>query len=445
MKIHVALTIAGSDSGGGAGIQADLKTFAAFGVHGTTAITTLTAQNTQEVRGIYPVTPEFVRLQIKTIIKDMGIDAAKTGMLYNAKIINTVSKIIDEEEIPTVVDPVMIAKSSAKLLLDEAINALKKELIPNALIITPNIPEAEVLTGHKISNLKDMEKAAEEISEMGPEGVVIKGGHMEGDEIIDILYHKNKFYRIRKPRIKTKNTHGTGCTFSAAITALIAKKKEIPEAVEIASKFMNKTIIHSLKLGKGYGPVNPIIKLSEKAAKYETWQDILDAMEIIEGSKRLVKLIPEVRMNIGEAIPDARTPQDICAIEGRITVVNGRLKAAGYPKFGASRHVANIILAAMEVNEEIRAAMNIRYSKEILDRCRESGMKIVEFNREKEPREIKMKEGSTLRWGIKKAMSKSAKPPDIIYDTGEKGKEPMIRVLGKNAKEVLKKTMRIIE
>ncbi|RLE50999.1 MAG: bifunctional hydroxymethylpyrimidine kinase/phosphomethylpyrimidine kinase [Candidatus Methanomethylicota archaeon] len=444
MNIYRALTIAGSDSGGGAGIQADLKTFAAFGVHGMTAITAITAQNTVDVLDIFVLPPKIVELQIDAVASDIGVDAAKTGMLYNKEIIETVSRKIDEYNLKIIVDPVMIAKSGVKLLLDEAIRALKYSLIPKALIVTPNISEAEVLTGLKIRNIDDMKKAAEEICDLGVEAVVIKGGHLEGKyEVIDILYYKRKFYEIRKERVESRCTHGTGCTFSAAITALIARGKSIPEAVEMASKFMNRAIKFGIRVGEGHGPVNPMIELYRKSSKYECWNRVHEALKIIENTHEISKLIPEVRMNIGEAIENAENENDVCAIDGRISIVNGRPRAVGCPVFGASSHVARIILTVMKFNSKFRAAANMRYSRKIIEICKELGYRVAFFDRGKEPEHVKKIEGASLPWGISKAINDYGDIPDIIYDLGDVGKEPMIRVLGKNSVEVANKIRRI--
>lgn len=443
MKIYKALSIAGSDSGGGAGIQADLKTFAAFKVHGMTAITAITAQNTIEVRGIHVLPAKFIAMQIDCIAEDIGVDSAKTGMLYTKNIIEVVARKIAEYNIPTIVDPVMIAKSGAKLLLEDAVETMKNKLIPVAKIVTPNIPEAEEIVGYKINSKKDMEKAAEDIHARGAEAVVIKGGHLKGVEIFDLLYYKGRIYEYKKRKITRKTTHGTGCSFSAAITALIAKGYPIPKAVEIASKFMEKTIKHGLKIGKGHGPVNPMATIYEKADKFTVWKNITEALKIIENSPELIPLLPEVRMNIGEAPIYAESIEDICAIDGRITLVNGKLKGAGCPKFGASKHIAKVILAAMEKNRDLRAALNIKYDRKIIEVCRRLGFKVAQFSRKEEPKEIKEKEGATLKWGVKKVIETLGETPDIIYDEGEIGKEPMIRILGRNAIEVVFKAKRI--
>ena len=253
-----ALTIAGSDSGGGAGIQADIKTFTALNVYGMSVITSITAQNTQSVIGINDIPTDFVELQIDAVIGDIGVDAVKTGMLSNKLIILSVAKKIKQYGIEKlVVDPVMRAKGGDSLLKNEAEVALRDELLPLALIVTPNIPEAEVLSGIKVRSVEDMEHAAKKINALGPKNVLVKGGHLDStDEAIDVLFDGKEFHKYRAPRINTKNTHGTGCTYSAAICAGIAKGFHVLDAVEDAKEFVTQAIRNSFNLGKGHGPLN---------------------------------------------------------------------------------------------------------------------------------------------------------------------------------------------
>lgn len=253
-----ALTIAGSDSGGGAGIQADLKTFQELEVFGMSALTAVTAQNTLGVHGVYPMTADAVIKQIQAIGEDMGTDALKTGMLFNAEIIEAVSgqlKFYNWENV--VVDPVMIAKGGASLLQMEAITAMKQYLLPLSKVITPNIPEAEVLTGMSIQTLEQKKEAAKRLWDLGVKNVVIKGGHDENQsESTDLLFDGTEFYTFTSKRMETKNTHGTGCTFSAAITAELAKGATVYEAVSRAKDFIQAAIEDDLRIGKGHGPTN---------------------------------------------------------------------------------------------------------------------------------------------------------------------------------------------
>lgn len=252
-----ALTIAGSDSGGGAGIQADLKTFTVLGVYGMSAITSITVQNTLGVYGVVDIPPDVVYEQIRVVVEDIGVDACKTGMLSKEETIKAVAKAIRDLKIEKlVVDPVMKAKSGDPLLKQSAKETLIKELLPLALLITPNIPEAEELCGFEIKNIEDMEKACKKILSYGPYAVVVKGGHIEGDESVDVFYDGNSFEYFKGKFIKTKNTHGTGCTFSSAITAYLSKGNSLKESVFKAKEYIQKAIENSLPLGKGHGPLN---------------------------------------------------------------------------------------------------------------------------------------------------------------------------------------------
>lgn len=253
----IACTIAGSDSGGGAGIQADLKTFQELKVFGTSVITALTAQNTQGVHGIYPTPVDFIRAQLKAVLEDFDIHAIKTGMLFHAEIIEGLVSILEQQKIPLIVDPVMIAKGGASLLKEEAITALKEKLLPLATVCTPNIPEAEVLTGLTIKSDEDIANAANYLLDCGVHCVVIKGGHLSGSHAIDTVFIRGeKPFKLKTVRLNTKHTHGTGCTFSAAITAEIAKGKSIQVAILEAKKFVQLAIRYSLNIGHGFGPTN---------------------------------------------------------------------------------------------------------------------------------------------------------------------------------------------
>ncbi|MFX0106489.1 MAG: bifunctional hydroxymethylpyrimidine kinase/phosphomethylpyrimidine kinase [Candidatus Hodarchaeota archaeon] len=254
------LTIAGSDSGGGAGIQADLKTFSALGIFGMSAITALTAQNTVGVQGIFEVDPEFVAKQIDSVMSDIGADAWKTGMLSNAEIIQVVADRASHYNVELlIVDPVMVAKSGDPLLKAEANSTLISKLVPLAHIITPNLHEAHILTGIKINNINEVQESAVKIFEMGAKNVVIKGGHLQDiKESIDILYDGKKFIEFRSPRINTNNTHGTGCTFASAIAAELVKGNDIKKAVHIAKAYLTNAIQRAddLYIGKGHGPTD---------------------------------------------------------------------------------------------------------------------------------------------------------------------------------------------
>jgi len=253
-SIPRALTIAGSDSGGGAGIQADLKTFAALGVYGLSALTAITAQNTQGVRAVQELLPELVEAQIDAVLEDIGADAAKTGMLSSSAIIEVVARCVSRWKLRLVVDPVMVAKGGDALLQPEAIATLSTVLLPLAEVVTPNLFEAEVLTGRRIETLDDMRAAAQAIFALGPRHVVVKGGHRAADPV-DVYFDGKGFAELRGARISTRHTHGTGCTFSAAIAAFMARGLPVDAAVAGAKDYITEAIRHAPGLGNGHGPV----------------------------------------------------------------------------------------------------------------------------------------------------------------------------------------------
>ena len=251
------LTIAGSDSGGGAGIQADIKTITALGSYASSAITALTAQNTKGVFGIYDVPDKFIEQQIELVLSDIGADAIKTGMLHREGVIKTIVKALKKyPKIPVVVDPVMVAKGGSSLLEKKAVNALMDVLVPLCTVVTPNIPEAEVLSGIKIKKKADMIEAAARIMMMGAKNVLIKGGHMKGPLISNILVNKDGAKTFEAERIKSKHTHGTGCTLASAIATGLAQGMDLEKSVEVSIAYVGAAIESAPKLGKGNGPIN---------------------------------------------------------------------------------------------------------------------------------------------------------------------------------------------
>jgi len=251
------LTIAGSDSGGGAGIQADLKTITVLGAYGMSVVTALTAQNTMGVQAVHPAPPDFVALQMESVLSDIGADAVKTGMLVNREIVLTVARQLRQYQIKTlVVDPVMAAESGHPLLDASARSAMAENLLPLAHVVTPNLSEASQLCGFEVSNLAGMEAAARRIHTMGPRWVLVKGGHLKSDAV-DLLFDGHGIQTFSAQRVDNPNTHGTGCTFSAALAALLGQGLPVPKAVASAKAFITKAIVHGLSLGSGHGPTNP--------------------------------------------------------------------------------------------------------------------------------------------------------------------------------------------
>ncbi len=252
------LIVAGSDSGGGAGIQADLKTVTALGAFGATAITALTAQNTRGVFGVFPVPPAFIAQQMGLVLEDIGADVIKTGMLHSAEVIEVVADVHERlaKDVPLVVDPVMVAKGGAQLLLPEARDALIGRLLPRAALITPNVPEAEVLSGQTIDGVSAMRRVAEKLLALGPAAVLLKGGHLEGPKVTDVLVTAEGERIFEDDRIETRSTHGTGCTLASAIAAGIAQVLGMEEAIARARRYLRLAIQHAPGLGHGHGPLD---------------------------------------------------------------------------------------------------------------------------------------------------------------------------------------------
>jgi len=256
VKIPKALTIAGSDSGGGAGVQADLKTFAALGVYGASTLTAITAQNTVAVTAVHEIPTDVITAQIDAVLTDIGADAVKTGMLSSSDIIECVCEALEVHGVQRlVVDPVMIAKSGDALLREDAVGSLRTRLLPLAMVVTPNIPEAEALTETTIVSDADVRRAAEAIVGMGARSVVVKGGHREGPAT-DLFYDGKEFKEFTAPRFDTVNTHGTGCTFASAVAAGLARGMVVTDAVALAKDYVTEGIRHSFSIGQGHGPLN---------------------------------------------------------------------------------------------------------------------------------------------------------------------------------------------
>ena len=446
-EVITVLTIAGSDSGGGAGIQADLKTFAAVGVHGASAITAITAQNTKGVFGVQPINVELIKKQIRVVVEDLNVRAAKTGMLYNDEIIEAVTEELKKCNFPVVVDPVMVAKSGSPLLEEKAVKALVEKLLPIAKIVTPNKFEAEKLANMKIADVEDAKKAAKEISKFGVKCVVVKGGHLNEDldEIFDVLYHDGEFKLFKHPRVKTINTHGTGCSFSAAIAGFIGLGLNISEAVKEAGNLIYQAVKYGLKVGSGFGCVNPVAKLYLEAEKPKVLNQLEEAFKLLSNDKRIIQLIPEVRINFAYALPQAERIEEVAGFPGRLTWDGEKLTSVASPRFGGSGHVGRVVLAAMKHYPFLRSAINIKYEPKIIEVAKKLGFNVSSFNRKAEPKDVKIVEGKSLSWGVEEALKTAGIPSDIIYDVGDVGKEPMIRILGENPFKVVEKVLRILD
>jgi len=438
------LTIAASDSSGGAGIQADIKAITVLGGYALSAITALTAQDSITIEDIHPVPCDFLSKQLDAVLKDIGADAVKTGMLLEKTSVRTIVDKIKEYNIPIIViDPVISSTTGQTLLKDDALKALKKELLPLATMITPNLDEAFALTGIKADSINKMKDAAEKLFKLGAKNVLIKGGHLKGDPT-DILYDGKSFFEFPGIRINTKNTHGTGCTLSAAIATELAKGSTPFNAIKNSKEFITTAIKYSLPFGSGHGPTNPFAAILQNAEIYQCIKELTRNIEVLK-NKKIGRLIPEIQSNFGYITPAGTGPEDVIAFPGRIIRFRDSITTVSPPEPGASRHIAKVILTAFKHNRLIRSTMNIAYSKEIINACRELGLTIGEFSRSKEPPKVKELEGSTMEWGTKKAINDNGFVPDIIFDQGGIGKEPITRVLGTDPADVAGKIIKIAE
>ncbi len=427
-----ALTIAGSDSGGGAGIQADLKSFAAVGVHGTSVITAVTAQNTRSVDSIFPLPPDVVRAQLRAVLSDFDVRGAKTGLLYSADIVRAVANGLEGTKFPLVVDPVMVATVGASLERSDFAAALARHLLPRAALATPNRREAERLGGRRIRGPAVARAAARAIARLGPQAVLVKGGHLKG-ELVDLLYHEGAFTEFRGYRYP-KELHGSGCTLAASIAAYLAQGLGLLPAIERGRARVALGFLESYRAGRGVEIINSHATVDRQA--------IAEAVgEAAEAAARLIppEWTPEVGINIGFAAPGALTAADVCALKGRMIRVGDRLQATGPPAFGASRPIARNVLSAMRSDPRVRAAINLKYREKNLARLKKIGLVVGTFARAMQP------EGtSTMEWGTETAIRRLGRVPDAIWDRGDVGKEAMIRILGTDPADVLRKVRRLV-
>jgi hydroxymethylpyrimidine/phosphomethylpyrimidine kinase len=288
-----------------------------------------------------------------------------------------------------------------------------------------------------------MKQAAVAIRQLGARNVLVKGGHLPGSPV-DLLFDGERFHEFTGERIQTKNTHGTGCTYAAAIVTELAMGKPLEEAIKEAKAFMTVALRFSLNLGKGHGPTNPYAMISREIERYRVIEALKDGFSLLQRAK-VGRLIPEVQSNLGYALPHGAKRADIAAFPGRIIRIDDSVETMRGPEFDASQHIASIILTVMKHDPEYRSAMNLRYSKELLQACSALHYSVTSFDRKEEPREIKEAEGSSLEWGVEWILRRSEGIPDIIYDEGDRGKEAMVRVIGRNPVEVVDKVVKINE
>lgn len=437
----VTLTIAGSDSGGGAGIQADLKTMEAFGAFGTSVITSVTAQNTLGVESIHPVPVEEIEAQLEAVSSDFEIRAAKTGMLGIAPVIESVAAYAGDGDVPFVVDPVMVASSGDRLLEPDAEDAYA-ELIAEATVVTPNADEAEVLTGIRIEDETSMRDAGEDLLEMGAASALVKGGHVGAGAVKDVLVTDDGTHTFEHSRVDTAATHGSGCTLSSTIAARLAHGDEPADAVATGVDFMARAIRYHLDVGEGPGAVHHLAALRERAARQPTQESVENVVErLVEADAR--PLVPEVGMNVVGATPLAETASETAAVEGRITRTESGIRPNRGTRFGASSHVARFLLSAREHDSSLRFAANVRFDEAIETALASLDAPVVEIDRANEP--APDEEESTMGWVAHKAFERTEASPAAIFDRGDVGKEAMTRVVARDVQTLTDRALTILD
>jgi len=428
----VILTVAGSDSVGGAGVEADVRAIASMGGHAAVALTAVTAQNTARLRDVFPLPPEQVTAQITAVAEDARIAAVKTGMMFSARTVRAVAPLLMELKAPLVVDPVLFAGVGASLHREGLKEAMVKDLFPLATVVTPNRSEAEAFSGMRIEGPGSLEDVGNRLLEMGPEAVLIKGGHLEGDLAVDSLFTAEGVLEVASPRLD-RRVHGAGCTFSAFIATGLGIGMGLREAVKEAKRRIYDSVAMSVPVGKGLLAIDPMATLHKEAMRAGVIEEVRKAVAVIE--ERLPpELVPEVGMNLAFALPYPQGYGEICGVEGRLVRVGDKVRRVGEVRFGGSRHMARVVMAASFFDPEVRCAMNIRFTEAVVDRLRATGAMVGTFDRGEEPAMV-----SSMEWGTAEAIRGCGHVPDVIYDRGGAGKEAMVRVLGRDPDDVLRK------
>ena len=417
------LSIGGSDPSSGAGIQSDVKTFENHDVYGFTVITAITSQNTKKISKIAPISAKDIRTQLESVLSDFQIDAIKIGMVYDSSIIKIVNTMIKNQKCPIVVDPIIESTTKKILLKKSAIDSYKKYIIPLATIITPNKKEAKILSG-----ASKAEDAAKELQKLGAKNVIITGFRESEKEIEDFVMEVDNNYILKGKKIKIIN-HGSGCNYSASITASLARKKSIYEATVTAKEYVYQSIKKSKNLGKGIKITHKEISKIQK----ELSHSILDFQNI----KNVSKLIPECQTNFVFSKNKPKTIKNVLGISGRLVKSGNNVIQAGELVFGGSQHVATAVIQVSKKFSKIRSAINIKYEPKIITNAKKHRMSVLSYDRKNESKKSKSKENSSISWGISSCLKSNI--PDIIYHKGDFGKEPMIIVFGETPAEVVRK------
>jgi len=439
-----ALTVAGSDSGGGAGIQADLKTFAMNGVYGASVITALTAQNSRGVRGIHAPDPAFVALQLDAVLSDLAIGGAKTGMLFSRGIIAAVAPLLRDWGGPLVVDPVCVAASGDRLLEQDAVESLRRDMAPLAAVFTPNRHEAELLAGMTIASREDCFEACRRLLELGPRAVLLKGGHFDDAVAVTdwLALPGQEPIPLIQPRVDTANLHGTGCSLSAAIAAGLAKGLDLPAAVREAQGFLNLGLRASFQVGQGPGPLHHAAPFLQARARAEILEELLEAGRMLADLPFAAHLLPRFGGNLAAALPFAAQPSQVAAFDGGLGASqDGHVLIPGCPRFGAAPELGVRLTAAIAAGTGHAWALTLRLAENTLRGLRQGGFTVQAVEHGGAAGELRGA-ADDFDWdtlaALRAARTRGA-IPDALIDTSGDFPGPAIVLLARDSVELAEK------
>ena len=434
----VVCTVAGSDSGGGAGVQADLKTIEAGGGFGTSVLTSVTAQNTVGVESTHVLPVAEVRAQAEAVFGDFDVAAVKTGMLATAPVVELVTERVAGFDGPAVVDPVMVAASGDRLLEPAAEDAYEA-LVEEATLVTPNADEAAVLTGVEVTDPEAAREAGEAVVDMGAGAALVKGGHVPGEQVVDVLVTEDTVETLRHERVDTEATHGSGCTLSSAIATRLAHGDSLAEAVRAGVDLLARAVRYNLDVGAGPGAVHHTVALRERAERGPTAERVEWLLRELT-ARDLSPLVPEVGMNVVGATPYAETPEECAAVEGRLTRTVDGVDSPRGVRFGASTHVAGALLAAREADADLRFAVNCRHDDAVAAALADLAGPVAEYDRDEY---ADAADGEVTRQGVAAAVEAADGVPVAVVGRGG-AKEPLVTLFAPEARTLVERTERLL-
>jgi len=427
------LSIGGSDPSSGAGIQSDVKTFSTLNAYGLTTITAVTGQNTSKFGMIQPISKTIVKNQLESILSDFLLDGIKIGMVYNSEIIKTIYDVLKKISIPIIVDPVIRSTTGGMLIKKSAVKDFKKYIIPLADVITPNKFESEFISETKANSKKSLYRVGKIIQDMGAKNVVITGLELKKNYISDFVMTE-KIDFLEKRKINTIN-HGSGCHYSASMIFSICKGNSVLESAKFAQEFTWNSIKNAKQIGKGIAIVQ---KDPDKI-----YLDLSKAINRFTKIKKISQRIPECQTNFVYSRKNPKSIKDILGISGRIVKTGKNVTKTGNLEYGGSKHVAMATLTMNKEFSKIRSAVNLKLQKDTINKLEKNGYTVKNYDRTKEPKLIKRKEGASIGWGVKTAIKNSRAPPDAIFHKGDFGKEAMMIIFGTSPNDVIEKISKV--